>query len=246
MALRGPGECYALIAAISVVDQIQATLPGSWINCGGGGLGWSQMGEKRVMVKRVKEEIETRDGLKERHRLLARRQAKHGELQAASVFARAAVGSLLMSLVGCCPYIYHGKLPMSFMGRCTYAVGGYGIGHGVTSVAVGEAKKCEHSVSGIRTLAISGVVKEFLQVHASTPIHTVAERPLDSHLFNNARGVKGPGSPTDVQQEQSLARREEALVQSYVPSSLPTTTKLLVTMFKLPTTTSYLLTVLIL
>jgi thiamine pyrophosphate-dependent acetolactate synthase large subunit-like protein len=24
-----------------VADQIQATLPGSWINCGGGGLGWS-------------------------------------------------------------------------------------------------------------------------------------------------------------------------------------------------------------
>lgn len=24
-----------------VADQIQATIPGSWINCGGGGLGWS-------------------------------------------------------------------------------------------------------------------------------------------------------------------------------------------------------------
>lgn len=24
-----------------VADQIQATLPGSWLNCGGGGLGWS-------------------------------------------------------------------------------------------------------------------------------------------------------------------------------------------------------------
>jgi thiamine pyrophosphate-dependent acetolactate synthase large subunit-like protein len=24
-----------------VADQVQATIPGSWINCGGGGLGWS-------------------------------------------------------------------------------------------------------------------------------------------------------------------------------------------------------------
>ncbi|OAL48041.1 hypothetical protein IQ07DRAFT_656484 [Pyrenochaeta sp. DS3sAY3a] len=40
--------------------------------------------------------------------------------------------------------------------------------------------------------------------------------------------------------EQSLARREEALVQSYVPGSLPTTTELRVTMSELPTTTSQL------
>lgn len=28
-----------------VADQIQATIPGSWINCGGGGLGWSGGGK---------------------------------------------------------------------------------------------------------------------------------------------------------------------------------------------------------
>ena len=28
-----------------VADQIQATFPGSWVNCGGGGLGWSGGGE---------------------------------------------------------------------------------------------------------------------------------------------------------------------------------------------------------
>ncbi|KAK5000413.1 hypothetical protein LTR66_000714 [Elasticomyces elasticus] len=31
----------AVTNAVFVADQIQATLPGSWINCGGGGLGWS-------------------------------------------------------------------------------------------------------------------------------------------------------------------------------------------------------------
>jgi thiamine pyrophosphate-dependent acetolactate synthase large subunit-like protein len=31
----------AVTNATLVADQIQATLPGSWINCGGGGLGWS-------------------------------------------------------------------------------------------------------------------------------------------------------------------------------------------------------------
>ncbi|KAI9710894.1 MAG: hypothetical protein M1828_002005 [Chrysothrix sp. TS-e1954] len=31
----------AVTAAAQVADQIQATMPGSWINCGGGGLGWS-------------------------------------------------------------------------------------------------------------------------------------------------------------------------------------------------------------
>src|SRR5262249_13044424 len=31
----------AVTETVSVADQIQATQPGSWINCGGGGLGWS-------------------------------------------------------------------------------------------------------------------------------------------------------------------------------------------------------------
>ena len=31
----------AVTNAAFVADQIQATIPGSWINCGGGGLGWS-------------------------------------------------------------------------------------------------------------------------------------------------------------------------------------------------------------
>jgi thiamine pyrophosphate-dependent acetolactate synthase large subunit-like protein len=31
----------AVTQTVFVADQIQATLPGSWINCGGGGLGWS-------------------------------------------------------------------------------------------------------------------------------------------------------------------------------------------------------------
>lgn len=31
----------AVTNSVLVADQIQATLPGSWINCGGGGLGWS-------------------------------------------------------------------------------------------------------------------------------------------------------------------------------------------------------------
>ncbi|KAL9123139.1 MAG: hypothetical protein Q9187_000305 [Circinaria calcarea] len=31
----------AVTNTVFVADQIQATLPGSWINCGGGGLGWS-------------------------------------------------------------------------------------------------------------------------------------------------------------------------------------------------------------
>jgi thiamine pyrophosphate-dependent acetolactate synthase large subunit-like protein len=31
----------AVTNTIFVADNIQATLPGSWINCGGGGLGWS-------------------------------------------------------------------------------------------------------------------------------------------------------------------------------------------------------------
>lgn len=31
----------AVTETVTVADQIQATLPGSWLNCGGGGLGWS-------------------------------------------------------------------------------------------------------------------------------------------------------------------------------------------------------------
>lgn len=31
----------AVTNTVFVADQIQATLPGTWINCGGGGLGWS-------------------------------------------------------------------------------------------------------------------------------------------------------------------------------------------------------------
>lgn len=39
-----PDTIFAIEAVTNsalVADQIQATLPGSWINCGGGGLGWS-------------------------------------------------------------------------------------------------------------------------------------------------------------------------------------------------------------
>lgn len=31
----------AVTSTVFVADQIQATIPGSWLNCGGGGLGWS-------------------------------------------------------------------------------------------------------------------------------------------------------------------------------------------------------------
>jgi thiamine pyrophosphate-dependent acetolactate synthase large subunit-like protein len=36
-----------------VADQIQATLPGSWINCGGGGLGWSGGGALGIKLATV-------------------------------------------------------------------------------------------------------------------------------------------------------------------------------------------------
>ncbi|KAF2805129.1 thiamine diphosphate-binding protein [Mytilinidion resinicola] len=40
-----PNDTIWIIEAVTqtgfVADQIQATLPGSWLNCGGGGLGWS-------------------------------------------------------------------------------------------------------------------------------------------------------------------------------------------------------------
>jgi thiamine pyrophosphate-dependent acetolactate synthase large subunit-like protein len=38
-----------------VADQIQATLPGSWINCGGGGLGWSGGGALGIKLATVTE-----------------------------------------------------------------------------------------------------------------------------------------------------------------------------------------------
>jgi thiamine pyrophosphate-dependent acetolactate synthase large subunit-like protein len=40
-----PNDTIWVIEAVTqtgfVADQIQATIPGSWLNCGGGGLGWS-------------------------------------------------------------------------------------------------------------------------------------------------------------------------------------------------------------
>jgi thiamine pyrophosphate-dependent acetolactate synthase large subunit-like protein len=38
-----------------VADQIQATLPGSWLNCGGGGLGWSGGGALGIKLATDKE-----------------------------------------------------------------------------------------------------------------------------------------------------------------------------------------------
>lgn len=40
----------AVTNAITAADQIQAKLPGSWINCGGGGLGWSGGGALGVKL----------------------------------------------------------------------------------------------------------------------------------------------------------------------------------------------------
>lgn len=44
-----PADTIWCIEAVTqtqiVADQIQATLPGSWVNCGGGGLGWSGGGK---------------------------------------------------------------------------------------------------------------------------------------------------------------------------------------------------------
>lgn len=40
----------AVTNAPSVCDQIQATIPGSWINCGGGGLGWSGGGAMGIKL----------------------------------------------------------------------------------------------------------------------------------------------------------------------------------------------------
>ncbi|KAF2261322.1 acetolactate synthase [Lojkania enalia] len=49
-----PNDTIWAIEAVTqtgfVADQIQATLPGSWINCGGGGLGWSGGGALGVKL----------------------------------------------------------------------------------------------------------------------------------------------------------------------------------------------------
>jgi thiamine pyrophosphate-dependent acetolactate synthase large subunit-like protein len=46
----------AVTSTLAVADQIQAELPGSWINCGGGGLGWS--GGGALGIKLATEDIE--------------------------------------------------------------------------------------------------------------------------------------------------------------------------------------------
>lgn len=40
----------AVTNSVVASDQIQATIPGSWINCGGGGLGWSGGGALGVKL----------------------------------------------------------------------------------------------------------------------------------------------------------------------------------------------------
>lgn len=40
----------AVTNTLFVADNIQATLPGSWINCGGGGLGWSGGGAMGIKL----------------------------------------------------------------------------------------------------------------------------------------------------------------------------------------------------
>ena len=40
----------AVTSAFIAADQIQATIPGSWVNCGGGGLGWSGGGALGVKL----------------------------------------------------------------------------------------------------------------------------------------------------------------------------------------------------
>lgn len=40
----------AVTNAVKAADQIQATIPGSWVNCGGGGLGWSGGGALGVKL----------------------------------------------------------------------------------------------------------------------------------------------------------------------------------------------------
>lgn len=46
----------AVTQSAFVADQIQAELPGSWINCGGGGLGWSGGGALGIKLATMKEE----------------------------------------------------------------------------------------------------------------------------------------------------------------------------------------------
>jgi thiamine pyrophosphate-dependent acetolactate synthase large subunit-like protein len=49
-----PGDTIFAIEAVTntgfVADNIQATFPGSWINCGGGGLGWSGGGSLGIKL----------------------------------------------------------------------------------------------------------------------------------------------------------------------------------------------------
>ena len=54
-----PNDTIWAIEAVTqtgfVADQIQATLPGSWINCGGGGLGWSGGGALGIKLATMTE-----------------------------------------------------------------------------------------------------------------------------------------------------------------------------------------------
>lgn len=54
-----PNDTIWAIEAVTqtafVADQVQATLPGSWINCGGGGLGWSGGGALGVKLATMTE-----------------------------------------------------------------------------------------------------------------------------------------------------------------------------------------------
>jgi thiamine pyrophosphate-dependent acetolactate synthase large subunit-like protein len=54
-----PNDTIWAIEAVTntafVADQLQATLPGSWINCGGGGLGWSGGGALGIKLASVTE-----------------------------------------------------------------------------------------------------------------------------------------------------------------------------------------------
>ena len=40
----------AVTNAVVAADQVQPTMPGSWVNCGGGGLGWSGGGALGVKL----------------------------------------------------------------------------------------------------------------------------------------------------------------------------------------------------
>ena len=45
----------AVTNAVTVADQIRAELPGTWINCGGGGLGWSGGGALGIKLAAEKQ-----------------------------------------------------------------------------------------------------------------------------------------------------------------------------------------------